>query len=199
MEEIAPPGLAHEVAGQGKVFLLGKVAVVQELGRHLKGIALRGGLFLPEHAVIVGSALLRGQVVGNDQLLAGVLRHAEIVPVLAEQIGGEVLADINVPGIVRPLGLAVRLDVEVMPHGDDPVDEIVPGGLVKSGAGFLLHQNGLAVVGQHEGFFNLRNAVARVLGQYGQYSHQHGAGKTNQLLQHPFHSLKDCSLHYGTG
>ena len=128
LEIIAALHLHEEFAGFLTVFFFRKIAVIAEGGCGVEGIALGGGHILPLNAVNIGRAVGLLLVVWNDQLDVRVFGHAEIGAVFAEEMDGEVLADVDIAAILRALGAAARIIIEHFRGGDDAVDEILTRG-----------------------------------------------------------------------
>ena len=82
----------------------------------------------PFHAIDVGCTVCLFLVVGNDKFDVREFRHTEIIPVLAEEVNGEVLADVDVAAVLRTLGTSAGIVVERFCGGNDAVNKVFPCG-----------------------------------------------------------------------
>ena len=77
--------------------------------------------------MFLGAFLKSRKIVRDNELHIRIFRHAVFVPVLAEQIDREVLADIDITLVVGALGFAVRFFKQLFPRSNDIVDKGIPG------------------------------------------------------------------------
>ena len=118
----------HERQRQFHVLFLAEALVIAELSGDIEGVAFAGRNILPEDAVIIRFALGGRKIVRDDQLHIRVFRHPVFVTALAEEVDREILADVDITFVVRPLCFAARLIEELFTSGDDIVDKGVPRG-----------------------------------------------------------------------